>query len=165
MLIRKLRLQRGWTQDQLAEMADVSVRTVQRLERGDAPSLETAKALASVFEVDLSTFHPERPDMTQNPTGLKATDHAATAQITPEETASLVYAKNVSEFYQGVIVYLVLAVVFFAKFGFQEPVLWWVFGGAGAGIALQGLLAFEKIRLPTVNWEKRIAERRLGRKL
>jgi transcriptional regulator with XRE-family HTH domain len=164
-LIRKLRLQRGWTQDQLAEMAGVSVRTVQRLERGDAPSLETAKALASVFEVDFSTFHPEPLDMNQIPTNPQATGNPVTPQITPEETASLAFAKNVSEFYQGVIVYVVLAVVFFAKFGFDEPVIWWVFGGAGAGIALQGLLAFEKIRLPTVNWERRIAEKRLGRKL
>jgi transcriptional regulator with XRE-family HTH domain len=168
-LIRKLRLQRGWTQDQLAEMAGLSVRTIQRLERGDAPSLESAKALASVFEVDLATFHPEQPDMTQTqaPTGPQTPPPgtATTAQITPEETASLVYAKNVKEFYQGIIVYVVLAVVFFAKFGFHEPVVWWVFGGAGAGIALQGLLAFEKIRLPSVDWEKRIAEKKLGRKL
>jgi len=34
-------------------MAGVSVRTIQRLERGDPPSLERAKALASVFEVQI----------------------------------------------------------------------------------------------------------------
>ena len=165
MLIRKLRLQRGWTQDQLAEMAGLSVRTIQRLERGDAPSLETAKALASVFEVGLSTFHPEIPDMTQIPTEPQASVQPRTADISPEETASLAYAKWVMEFYQYVAVYIVLALVFFAIFGFDEPVVWWVFGGVGAGIVLQGLLYFEKIRLPMVNWEKHIAEKKLGRKL
>ena len=36
MLIRKLRLQRGWAQEQLAELCDFSVRTIQRLEKGDS---------------------------------------------------------------------------------------------------------------------------------
>ena len=53
MIIRKLRLQRGWTQSQLAEMAGVTPRTILRIEQGQNPSLETCRALASVFEVDL----------------------------------------------------------------------------------------------------------------
>ena len=48
MIVRKLRLQRGWSQSQLAEMLGVATRTVQRLEQGQRPSLETAKALAAV---------------------------------------------------------------------------------------------------------------------
>ncbi len=54
MIVRKLRLRNGWSQDQLAELTDVSVRTIQRIERGHKPSLETAKALAAVFEVDVT---------------------------------------------------------------------------------------------------------------
>ncbi|CAM4169684.1 XRE family transcriptional regulator [Vibrio agarivorans] len=34
MIIRKLRLKRGWTQEQLAELSGLSIRTVQRIERG-----------------------------------------------------------------------------------------------------------------------------------
>lgn len=59
MLVRKLRLQRGWSQEHLAELVGVSVRTIQRIERGYSPGLETSKALASVFEVDVSTFTSE----------------------------------------------------------------------------------------------------------
>jgi len=77
------------------------LRTIQRLERGDAPSLESAKRWRPSRD-DLATFHPEQPDMTQTqaPTGPQtpAARQATTAQITPEETASLVYAKNVKEF-------------------------------------------------------------------
>ena len=47
MIVRKLRLQRGWSQSQLAEMLGVATRTGQRLEQGQRPSLETAKALAA----------------------------------------------------------------------------------------------------------------------
>jgi transcriptional regulator with XRE-family HTH domain len=34
MIVRKLRLQRGWTQEHLAGLSGLSVRSIQRLERG-----------------------------------------------------------------------------------------------------------------------------------
>lgn len=54
MLIQKLRLQRGWSQQQLAEMSGLSTRTVQRLEAGKPASMESLKSLAAVFEVDFA---------------------------------------------------------------------------------------------------------------
>lgn len=59
MIVRKLRLKRGRSQSQLAEMAGVTTRTIQRIEQGRRPSMETCKALASVFEVDLSLLQPQ----------------------------------------------------------------------------------------------------------
>ncbi len=55
MLIQKLRLQRGWSQEDLAALSGLSVRTIQRLERGQPGSLESMKALAAVFDVELAT--------------------------------------------------------------------------------------------------------------
>jgi transcriptional regulator with XRE-family HTH domain len=52
-IVRKLRLQRGWTQGDLARFAGMNVRSVQRVERGQQSSLETLKALAAVFETDV----------------------------------------------------------------------------------------------------------------
>jgi len=153
MIVRKLRLKRGWSQDQLAELMDVSVRTVQRLERGHQPSLETAKALASVFEVDLSSFNLEKTDMLDK------------AEIKQDEKEAIEYAKGVKEFIHGLVAYVVIAVVFFAVFGFDRPILYWIFLGIGAGLAIQALFTFEIIRFPFQNWERRIAEKRLGRKL
>jgi transcriptional regulator with XRE-family HTH domain len=48
MIVRKLRLQRGWTQEHLAEMTGLSVRSIQRLERGQPGSLESMNSLAAV---------------------------------------------------------------------------------------------------------------------
>ncbi|ELQ6063686.1 helix-turn-helix domain-containing protein [Cronobacter sakazakii] len=48
--IRALRLARAWSQEQLAELSSVSVRTIQRIEKGEPPSLETLSALAAVFD-------------------------------------------------------------------------------------------------------------------
>lgn len=49
--IKELRLQKSWTQEQLASAAGLSLRTVQRAEKDGACSLETTQALAAVFEV------------------------------------------------------------------------------------------------------------------
>ncbi|EXF41780.1 hypothetical protein N035_002290 [Klebsiella pneumoniae EGD-HP19-C] len=35
--VKQLRLQRAWSQEQLAEMAGLSVRTIQRIENGERP--------------------------------------------------------------------------------------------------------------------------------
>ena len=56
MLTQKLRLQRGWSQEQLAILSGLSVRTIQRIERGQSASVESLKSIASVFEIDFSTF-------------------------------------------------------------------------------------------------------------
>ncbi len=59
MLIRKLRLKHGWSQDQLAELSGLSIRTIQRIERGEKPSLESLKSLAAVFEINVSELQQE----------------------------------------------------------------------------------------------------------
>lgn len=59
MIVRKLRFKNKWSQEQLAELCGLSVRTIQRVESGNEASLETLKSLASVFEVDISTFTEE----------------------------------------------------------------------------------------------------------
>ena len=56
MLIQKLRLKRGWSQQQLAEASGLSTRTIQRVEAGHPASVETLKSIAAVFEVDFSTL-------------------------------------------------------------------------------------------------------------
>ena len=67
MLIQKLRLQRGWSQEQLAELSGLSVRTIQRLERGHAASTESLKAIGSVFEIDFSQLQEPVMDTPQTP--------------------------------------------------------------------------------------------------
>lgn len=54
--LRQEREQRGWTQSHLAEVADLSLRTVQRIEASGIASQESAMALASALERDLASF-------------------------------------------------------------------------------------------------------------
>lgn len=49
--IKSLRGQLDWTQQQLADACDVSLRTIQRVEKEGAASKETTMALCAVLEV------------------------------------------------------------------------------------------------------------------
>ncbi len=51
-LIRKLRTERLWSQEHLAKISGLGLRTIQRLESQGSGSNESIKALAAVFEVD-----------------------------------------------------------------------------------------------------------------
>ena len=51
--VKQLRLDRHWSQEQLAEMSGLSVRTIQRIENGENAGLESLKSLAAVFEKDI----------------------------------------------------------------------------------------------------------------
>ena len=52
--IKKMRLERHWSQDQLAEMSGLSIRTIQRIENGENAGLESLKSLAAVFETNIT---------------------------------------------------------------------------------------------------------------
>ncbi|GKX49894.1 helix-turn-helix domain-containing protein [Budvicia aquatica] len=63
--VKEYRLRNAWSQEQLAELASLSVRTVQRIEKGHKPGLETLSALASVFNVEVAelsgnTYHASK---------------------------------------------------------------------------------------------------------
>lgn len=61
-VIRSLRLEKAWSQEELGAIAGISARTVQRLEQGQRPSLETLKALAAAFDVPIARLAPEPAD-------------------------------------------------------------------------------------------------------
>lgn len=56
MIIKNLRLKHGWSQEQLADITGLSTRTIQRIEKEDEASLESLKALAHAFEMDIQTL-------------------------------------------------------------------------------------------------------------
>lgn len=53
-LVKKMRAEKAWSQEELAVASDLSLRTVQRIEKGGNASLESKKALASAFGVKTS---------------------------------------------------------------------------------------------------------------
>ena len=153
-------------------MAGVTTRTIQRIERGHRPGLETGKALAAVFEVELSNFLPEEPEMNSlmhaNDTPL---DDTSTTQpgsgketLAEDEREAMEYVQRV----KGFVALLAMYVCFLAIFVFvrgPDPRVLTIFGIMGLGILVQGLVTLEKVPFLSVNWEKCMVEKRLGRRL
>lgn len=58
-IVRKERKRRAWSQNQLSEVADLSTRTVQRVEKDGTASPETLKGLASAFNMTPEELSPK----------------------------------------------------------------------------------------------------------
>lgn len=161
MQVQKLRLQHGWSQEQLAELSGLNVRTIQRIERGQTPSVESLKALGAVFEVDFSELkepHMQSPNIqssSQNPLDTK-------------EILALAHVRQLKKFYLHLVVYVVgiagLAVINLMTY---PHYLWFIYPalGWGLGIAIRALRVFDLVPFLGAKWEKSEVEKFLGRKL
>jgi transcriptional regulator with XRE-family HTH domain len=54
--LKHLRSKKGWTQQQLADICGLSLRTIQRTEKSSNASQETISSLSSVFEVERESW-------------------------------------------------------------------------------------------------------------
>jgi len=155
MIVRKLRLQRGWSQEQLAHMSGLSIRTIQRIERGHKAGLESIKSIAAVFEVDYSNLAPENE--------MKPIE-----TITSEEQMALEYVRELKGFYTHLGSYfIVIAFLFIINYVTSPAYIWawWAALGWGFGIVSHGFSVFQETNLFGPEWEKKEVEKRLGRKL
>ena len=69
MILKQLRIGRHLSQEQLAQMSGLNVRTIQRIESGHNASLESLKCLASALEVDIETLNQEAYTMDRGTAG------------------------------------------------------------------------------------------------
>ncbi len=162
MIIRKLRLQRGWSQEQLSQMSGISSRTIQRIERGQKASAESLKSLAAVFEIDFQQLKQEIEEMNTQK------DNKATTLITDEESRAIEYVRNLKGFYSHLVVYVLVIILLFIVNYMTSPGYiwaWWVLLGWGIGIISHALRVFGVFALFGPEWEKKKIEKRLGRKL
>lgn len=161
MLVQKLRLKRGWSQEQLATISGLSVRTIQRIERGQAPGLESLKSLAAIFDVDVSDLRTatEEPTMPAAPA-----THSET-----EEMLAFAKVRKLKGFYIHVSVYVVvilfLVINNWFTTGFDPFWAYWPAMGWGLALALHAIWVFQPFPFIGPDWEKRQIEKELGRKL
>lgn len=154
MIIRKLRLEQGWSQEQLAELCNLSVRTIQRIERGQKPSLETLNALAAVFEIEVSNLTMEA-DMTPKTT------------LSTEEEKVITYVRDIKGFYSHLIKYVIVIFCLLIINMINSPDYYWVIWpalGWGVGVLFHGLNVFEFFDFLSPKWEKRQIEKRLRKR-
>ena len=66
MKIEQIRISRNLSQEQLAEISGLNVRTIQRLEKGSKPSVESLKCLACALDVEISDISETRTEEAQS---------------------------------------------------------------------------------------------------
>ena len=156
MLVQKLRLQRGWSQQQLAELSGLNVRTIQRIEKGQEPSVESLKSLAAVFNVEFSTLKEQ---------GM---DNAVSENQSAEEILAFNQVRKLKGFYIHLAQYVLVIALLSVINALTTPNRWWVqwvVMGWGIGVFFHWLQISERFSLFGSKWEKEQVEKRLGRKL
>lgn len=118
-MIKRWREERQWSQEHLAQLAGIGVRTLQRIENGDATSPETLKALAAAYDVDVLT--------------LIIDEEAEAARKLTEKNNQSRAALRLS-FFIHLFGYIIGATVFIAIslsegwFVMKQPLIWWTVG-------------------------------------
>ena len=184
MIIRKLRLDKGLSQEQLADMAGISTRTLQRLERGAKASPETLKCLAAVLEVEFNNLREEQIKMTKDttkpqppldasaqsaasaPDSPKPETELALPELSQEEREAMEYVRDIKAFYTHALAYgcvmgFLLAVNVILYPG-RINVFWPAFGW-GIGLFIHALSTFEVFNFLGDDWEKKQIKKRLTR--
>ncbi|MBX2847559.1 MAG: helix-turn-helix domain-containing protein [Acidiferrobacterales bacterium] len=95
MTIRQRRLEKGWSQLQLAEFSGLSLRTIQRIEKGHTPTLESLKCIAALFEIDFNLLVEEESYLDLDETKLSV-----------EECEELKHIRGVHKFLRDLLIYL-----------------------------------------------------------
>ncbi len=158
MLVQKLRLQKGWSQEQLAVLSGLSVRTIQRLEGGKPASVETLKAVASVFDIDFNRLR--EPDMDQ--------PNTAPHDLRADEALALAHVRRLKLFWVNLMVYVSVAGSLIVANGLTDPTyMWslWTAGIWGVMVLLNAIQVLFKVPFLDPVWERREVERFLGRPL
>ena len=151
--IKKLRLQRAWSQEQLAECSGLSVRTIQRLEQGGQMSLESRKSIAAAFDLDAGEFEKESNKKNIN-----------TPSLLEQETRNEV--KALKRFYKKLIRYgLLLVLLLVINLIFSPDYLWvvWPALGWSAIMTWKGLQTYIFTTAFGQAWEERQIEKRLNK--
>jgi transcriptional regulator with XRE-family HTH domain len=127
--IKRWREERHWSQEHLAGLADIGVRTVQRIENGEKASNESLMALAAAFNVDVAALTNDATIQAQAQLEAKWAKTLADLR--------LVFAINLASYIFGMLI--------FAGISFGDgsggrtmmwPAIWWTAATAGFGLAL-----------------------------
>lgn len=119
--IKRWREERQWSQEHLAELAGVGLRTVQRVEKGEGASRETLMALAAAFNVDVSALCVDPEE--------EAADIAKAKLSKGFAAARLGLFIHLASYVLGMIVFAAISLGE-GYFAMKWPMLWWTVGVA-----------------------------------
>lgn len=157
MSVRKHRLEKGWSQEQLAQISGLSVRTVQRIEQGQKAGLESLKCLAAAFDTNISELIHEEEMIEAKVQRKRLFDR--------EEEEAIEYVKNLKGFHISWMTYVVvIAGLYILNITVSPDYLWvvWPALGWGIGIILHAISLFGLFGVFGADWERRQFEKRMN---
>ena len=143
----------------------LSVRTIQRIERGQQASFESLKSLAAVFEIDINKLQSEK--YMHDP--ITANEQVPSNNlVSTEEQKAIEYVEGIKAFYHHLFSFFIITTCLtILNLVISPNYLWvvWCIMGWGVGLIFHGIQTFELFSLFSPKWEKAQIEKRLGRKL
>lgn len=160
MTIKDRRLEKAWSQEYLAQVSGLSVRTIQRVEGGQKAGLDTLQSLAAAFDIDVA-------ELQEDGTMIRQSTKTETAGLQDEERSprQTEYIHNIKGFHMNWVTFLVVVPCLFALDHFVTPgPYWvqWVIGSWGGAIVLHAVLLYFYFGVFGKEWEKK-ALKRLGK--
>jgi len=156
MSIQKRRLDSGWSQEYLALHSGLSVRTIQRIEKGKRASLESLKCLAAVFETSVSKLVQE-----QTMTNTQTTNQHFIDQV---EKEAIAYVQNLKAFHMNWITFtIIIPLLYILNMKLSPEFLWVLIVGLawGFAIVLHALVMFGLFSVFGGKWEQREFQKRM----
>ena len=142
--IKKMRLERHWSQEQLATMSGLSIRTIQRIENGENAGLESIKALSAVFE-----------------TTIIDSDKKVELELVKKQE---IYIQQLKGFYKLVAIAL-LSLFVPLILAINDASLWSVFLWVLLSwVVLIGIYALNVFNFFGDNWKKKVIDKKFGKK-
>ncbi|MBO6688494.1 MAG: helix-turn-helix domain-containing protein [Alphaproteobacteria bacterium] len=127
--IKRWREERLWSQEHLADLAGLGLRTVQRIENGDSASRDSVMALAAAFNVDAAALTINEKTEAAEQREQKAKKGVAALRLG--------FLINLACWAFGMIVF---AGISFSDgdshFEMLAPAIWWTVGIAGFGLTV-----------------------------
>jgi transcriptional regulator with XRE-family HTH domain len=139
-VLRRLREERSWTQEHLAAVSGVSLRTIQRIEREGNSSAESRLSLAAAFGVDVSILAGQSENTLGVPT--------QPVDVVPFESEKPSQG-SLDSFRRHLAIYLLVGTfLVYRDWSINHTLLWayWPLMGWGIGVALHGWKTWNRRR-------------------
>ncbi|MEM5516482.1 helix-turn-helix transcriptional regulator [Henriciella sp. AS95] len=127
--IKRWREERHWSQEHLAELAGVGVRTVQRIETGEPASQESLKALAAAFNVDVMALAVDQQ--------AEAASMIAQKNARARAIMRLVFWIHLASWAMGMLIFAGISIsVGGPGYAMLQPSIWWTVGLSGHAVSV-----------------------------
>ena len=153
MKLRQHRIDRGWSQEQLAELSGVSARTIQRIENGGNAGLDTLNSLAAAFGTDVAALTSD-----DRPSGeTTASGPQPDTGLQPRDRIDRRRGQRKREFYIHLATFILIMPFLLAlNITLTAGYYWvvWPFLGWGAAVLLHWVMAFPMRGFMDAEWEE-----------